>query len=390
MRTKILRTVLLLAILIVIALPYTVNAEEIKVDAKGAVLMDAGSGTLLFEQNAHEKVYPASITKVMTALLAMEELEKGKITLEDRVVISRNAAGMGGSQIYMEPEEVKTVEQLLKAIVVASGNDASVALAEHIAGTEEAFVQMMNQRASELGMKNTNFVNSHGLHDENHYTTAYDVALMSRELVKHRKIFDWTTIWMEDIEVGKEGRFTTFTMVNTNKLLRRYEGVDGLKTGSTGDAKYCLSATAVKGNMRLIAVIMGSPTSEVRFREAEKLLNSGFAKYNSVPIATKEDIIERVKVNKGKERWVNIKPAHDIKVLVLKGEEDELEKEVVLPGEITAPFEGGEKVGEFIVKKGSEILDIVDLVTEGPVEKANIFLMLKRILFDWVTPKEQL
>jgi D-alanyl-D-alanine carboxypeptidase (penicillin-binding protein 5/6) len=390
MRTKVLRTVLLLAILIVIALPYTVNAEEMKVDAKGAVLMDAGSGTFLFEQNAHEKVYPASITKIMTALLAMEELEKGKISLEDKVVISRNAAGMGGSQIYMEPEEVKTVEQLLKAIVVASGNDASVALAEYIAGTEEAFVQMMNRRAAELGMKNTNFVNSHGLHDENHYTTAYDVALMSRELVKHRKIFDWTTIWMEDIEVGKEGRFSTFTMVNTNKLLRRYEGVDGLKTGSTGDAKYCLSATAVKGNMRLIAVIMGSPTSEVRFREAEKLLNTGFAKYNSVPIATKEDIIDRLKVNKGKERWVNIKPAHDMKVLVLKGEEDRLEKEIVLPGEITAPFDGGEKVGELIVKRDGEILDIVDLVTEGPVEKANIFLMLKRILFDWVTPTEKL
>lgn len=390
MRTKVLRTVLLLAILIVIALPYTVNAEEMKVDAKGAVLMDAGSGTFLFEQNAHEKVYPASITKIMTALLAMEELEKGKISLEDKVVISRNAAGMGGSQIYMEPEEVKTVEQLLKAIVVASGNDASVALAEYIAGTEEAFVQMMNRRAAELGMKNTNFVNSHGLHDENHYTTAYDVALMSKELVKHRKIFDWTTIWMEDIEVGKEGRFSTFTMVNTNKLLRRYEGVDGLKTGSTGDAKYCLSATAVKGNMRLIAVIMGSPTSEVRFREAEKLLNTGFAKYNSVPIATKEDIIDRLKVNKGKERWVNIKPAHDMKVLVLKGEEDRLEKEIVLPGEITAPFDGGEKVGELIVKKDGEILDIVDLVTEGPVEKANIFLMLKRILFDWVTPTEKL
>ena len=295
---------------------------------------------------------------------------------------------MGGSQIYMEPEEVKTVEQLLKAVVVASGNDASVALAEHIAGTEEAFAKMMNQRASELGMQNTNFVNSHGLHNENHYTTAYDVALMSRELVKHGKVFDWTTIWMEDIEVGKEGRFTTFTMVNTNKLLRRYEGADGLKTGSTSEAKYCLSATAAKGNMRLIAVLMGSPTSEVRFREAEKLLNFGFAKYNSVPVAAKDDIIERIKVNKGKERRVNVKPAEDLKVLVLKGEESGLEKEVVLPQDITAPVVEGQKLGELIVKQKGEILSIVDLVAENHVEKASMFVMLKRVLFDWLTVAE--
>ncbi|MGI6698110.1 MAG: D-alanyl-D-alanine carboxypeptidase [Clostridiales bacterium] len=389
MRTRLLCAVMLLLILL-IASPYEVSAEEIKVDAKGAVLMDAGSGTILLEQNAHEKMYPASVTKIMTILIAMESLENGKIALDDRVVISRTASGMGGSQIYMEPEEVKTVEQLLKAVVVASGNDASVALAEHIAGTEEAFVQMMNQRAKELGMQNTSFVNSHGLHHEDHYTTAYDVALMSRELVKHSKIFDWTTIWMEDIEVGREGRFKTFTMVNTNKLLRRYEGADGLKTGSTSQAKYCMSATAVKGNMRLIAVVMGSPTSEVRFREAEKMFNYGFARYNSVPIAEKVDVIERLKVNKGKERWVNVRPAEDMKVLVLKGEEGNIEKEMVLPGDITAPVVGGEKVGELIVKQNGEILGIVDLVAEETVDKAGILLMLKRVLLDWITPAEQL
>ena len=388
MRTRLLCAVMLLVILF-ISFPHAVCAEEIKVDAKGAVLMDAGSGTILFEQNAHEKMYPASVTKIMTTLIAMESLENGKISLDDRVVISRNAAGMGGSQIYMEPEEVKTVEQLLKAVVVASGNDASVALAEHIAGTEEAFVQMMNQRAKELGMQNTNFVNSHGIHHEDHYTTAYDVALMSRELVKHSKIFDWTTIWMEDIEVGKEGRFKTFTMVNTNKLIKRYEGADGLKTGSTSDAKYCMSATAVKGNMRLIAVVMGSPTSEVRFREAEKMLNYGFARYNSVPIAKKDEVLERLKVNKGKERWVNIVPAEDMKVLVLKGEEASLEKEMVLPDDITAPVDGGEKVGELIVKQNGEMLGIVDLVAEESVNKAGMLLMLKRVLLDWITPAKQ-
>ena len=213
---------------------------------------------------------------------------------------------------------------------------------------------------------------------------------MSRELVKHSKIFDWTTIWMEDIEVGKEGRFTTFTMVNTNKLLRRYEGADGLKTGSTNAAKYCLSATAQRGSMRLIAVLLGCPTSEIRFKEAEKLLNSGFANYNSVPVASKEDVIERLKVNKGIERWVNVKPAEDVKVLVLKGQEGSLEKEIVLSPDVTAPVAEGDKVGELIVKQDGEVLSIVDLVTESPVEKAGLFLMLKRVLFDWVTPAEQL
>lgn len=384
MRTKIFSTLILLIILLV-AFSYPAYANEITINAQGAVLMDAGSGTFLMEQDAHKKLFPASVTKIMTALIAMESLENGKISLDDQVVISRNAAGMGGSQIYMEPEETKTVEQLLKAIVVASGNDASVALAEHVAGTEEAFVGIMNQRAKELGMNDTNFVNPHGLHDENHYTSAYDVALMSRELIKHSKIFDWTTIWMEDILVGKEGRFTTFTMVNTNKLLRRYQGVDGLKTGSTDAAKYCLSATAVRGNMRLIAVLMGSPTSEIRFREAEKLLNTGFSKYNSVPLATKDDIIEKLELNKGKERWVNVKPKDDIKVLVLKGQEENLQKEIVLPSAVTAPVKQGDKLGELIVRKDGEVLSNTDLVAEKTVEKAGLFLILKRIVVDWIT-----
>ena len=218
----------------------------------------------------------------MTILIAMESLENGKIALDDRVVISRTASGMGGSQIYMEPEEVKTVEQLLKAVVVASGNDASVALAEHIAGTEEAFVQMMNQRAK-VGMQNTSFVNSHGLHHEDHYTTAYDVALMSRELVKHSKIFDWTTIWMEDIEVGREGRFKTFTMVNTNKLLRRYEGA-GLKTGST--SRPILHVRDCRqGQYEAYCSGHGQSYFRGTVSGSGKMFNYGFARYNSVPIA---------------------------------------------------------------------------------------------------------
>ena len=385
MKSRVLCTVLLLALLSLV-FPYQVCADEISVDARGAVLMDAGSGSVLFEQDAHERLYPASVTKIMTVLIAMECLENGQISLDDQVVISRNAAGMGGSQIYMEPDEVKTVEQLLKAVVVASGNDASVALAEHIAGTEGAFVQLMNQRAEELGMKNTNFTNPHGLHDENHYTSAYDIALMSRELVKHGKVFDWSTIWMEDIQVGREGRFSTFTMVNTNKLIRRYEGADGLKTGSTDAAKYCLSATAARGNMRLVAVLMACPTSEVRFREAEKLLDFGFTKYNSVSIASKEDVIDRLKVNKGIERSVNVKPGEDLKVLVEKGQEGSLEKEIILLPDITAPVAEGDKVGEIIVRREGEMVGIVDLVTGKSIEKAGLLTILKRVLFDWAAP----
>ncbi len=367
---------------------YSVYAQEMSIDAKGAVLMDAGSGKFIIKQDAHERLYPASVTKIMTALIAMEAIEEGRISLQDEVIISRSAAGMGGSQIYMEPEETKTVEQLLKAVVIASGNDASVALAEHVSGTEEAFVQRMNQRAAELGMKNTSFINSHGLHDENHYISAYDVALMSRELLKHDKIFDWTTTWMEDIEVGKEGRFTTFTMVNTNKLLRRFEGTDGIKTGSTDAAKYCLAATAQRDGMRLIAVLLGSPTSEIRFREAERLLNSGFANYSSVKIAAAEDIIKRLRIAKGKDMWINIVPAEDVKALVLKGQEDSLKKEIVLPSSIIAPVSKGEKVGELIVSQKGETLSTVDLVTESPVEKAGLFTMLRRVLFYWAKPAE--
>jgi D-alanyl-D-alanine carboxypeptidase (penicillin-binding protein 5/6) len=385
---KRLSKLLALVLIFTLSLSCAAFAQEINIDASSAILMDAASGKVLFEQEAHKRVYPASVTKIMTLLIAMEQLEAGKISLDDQVVISNNAAGMGGSQLWMEPGETKTVEQLLKAIAVASGNDASVALAEHIAGTQELFVQMMNRRAKELGMEDTNFVNCHGLHDENHYTSAYDVAIMSRELVKHKKVFDWTTIWMEDIQVGKEGRFKTFTMVNSNKLLRRYDGVDGLKTGSHSEAKYCLSATAKKGNLRLISVVMGSPTSETRFKESAKLLNYGFAKYNSVQIAAREDIINQLKVTKGKERTINVKPLDDVNVLVPKGQENSIEREVVLPEFVKAPIKEGERVGELLIKRDGQVVERVELVSDRTVEKAGLFEILKRMIADWIIPEK--
>ncbi len=376
--------VFLLVIIMIAALAHPVFAQDMKVDATGSILMEADTGTILFEQNAHAKVFPASVTKIMTLLIAMENLEKGIISLDDVVTVSQYAASMGGSQLYMEVGESKTVEQLLKAITVASGNDASVAIAEHIAGSEELFVDMMNKRAEELGMKDTHFVNCNGLHNDEHYTSAHDVAVMSRELLKHKKIFEWTTIWMEDIEIGKEGRFKTFTMVNTNKLLRRYDGVDGLKTGFTDKAKHCISVTAKKGNLRLIGVVMGAPTSETRFREAENLLTYGFARYNSVPIAAKDDVINQIRVSKGIEEYVDVKPGEDVSVLVLKGKENTLKREVEMPEFINAPVEKGQKVGELLVNQEGETIRKIELVAGQTVEKRGFLSTLWKTIVGWL------
>jgi len=382
------KSVILLIILISAIFTYPVFAQDIQVNARGAVLMDASTGRILFEQDAHNKVYPASVTKIMTLLITMENLDRSIISLDDTVTISENAASMGGSQLYMEAGETKTVEQLLKAITVASGNDASVAIAEHIGGSEELFVEMMNQRAKELGMKDTHFVNSNGLHDEEHYTSAYDVGIMSRELLKHKKIFDFTTIWMEDIQVGKEGRFKTFTMVNSNKLLRRYDGVDGLKTGYTSAAKHCLSATAKKGSLRLISVVMGSPTSEIRFKESSNLLNFGFARYASVPIAKEDDVINRLKVSKGEEEYVDVKPGEDVNVLVMKGQENTLERDVKMPEFIKAPVKEGQKVGELIINQEGKMIQKIDLIAGKTIEKTGLFRTLWKTVVGWLVRKE--
>src|SRR5699024_10247519 len=232
------------------------HAQEIEITAQSSVLIDASTGEILFENNKDEKLPPASITKVMTMLLTMEAINEGKITLEDQVTISEHASQMGGTQLYLEPGELRTVEELLMGVSVESANDASVALGEHIGGTHEAFVKLMNDRAKELGMENSQFRNTNGLPEEGHYSTAYDIALMSRELVKYPKVHQYLTIWMTDVTVGKNNDQVR-TLANTNKLLRTYDGLDGIKTGYTSEAKHCLSATAKKGNLRLISVVLG-------------------------------------------------------------------------------------------------------------------------------------
>ena len=260
-------------------------AEEagLEIETPHAILMEASTGTVLYEKDADTSVHPASVTKVMTMLLIMEALDQGKIKLEDEVVTSAHAKSMGGSQVFLEEGEKQTVETMLKCIVIASGNDAAVAMAEHIGGSEQSFVQKMNERAAQLGMKNTHFVDCCGLTDStDHYTSARDVALMSRELlVNHPEICDYSSIWMEDItHVTRQGS-SPFTLTNTNKLLRSYDGCDGLKTGSTSQAKYCLSSTAVRNGIRLISVVLTAPDSKTRFNNASELLNYGYGKCRS-------------------------------------------------------------------------------------------------------------
>lgn len=372
----------LIAVLLLFISTFTYsNAIEFNLESKSAILIDAGTGKILYEKNTHEKLPPASVTKIMTMLLAMEAIEKKQITLEDKVTISDRASSMGGSQLYLESGEEKTVEQLLKGISIASANDACVAMGEHIAGTEEHFVQKMNKRAAELGMKNTQFINTNGLTAEGHYTTAYDISLMSRALLKHPKIHDWLTIWMSSMKVGKKGRSKNIELVNTNKLIRFYPGANGIKTGFTNAAKFCLSASATKNNFTLVSVVLGAPTSKIRFAEARKLLDFGFASYNSVQISQKDEVIDELVVEKGKMDKAKIVAKEEFKVLVKKGEENNIKKEIIVPKTLKAPFEKGQKVGEIIVTnlKG-ENLGKVDIITENACKKANLFDTLGKML----------
>ncbi|MDF2546435.1 MAG: D-alanyl-D-alanine carboxypeptidase [Anaerosolibacter sp.] len=357
------------------------SAEEFNIDARSAILMDASTGTILYEKNIHDKLPPASVTKVMTMLLTMEALDQKQIALEDKVLISQRSSSMGGSQLYLEPGEEKTIEELLKGISVASANDACVALAEHLSGTEEMFVKRMNERAKELGMNDTQFMNTNGLPQEGHYTSAYDIAIMSKELLKYPKIHEWLTIWMSTMKVGlPDKKITTLELTNTNKLIRSYPGANGIKTGFTSDAMYCLSASASRNGLNLIAVILGSPTSQVRFEEAKKLLNFGFATYSSVPIVKKNQVVQEVTVEKGREEKVNIIAKDQLSALVKKGDENKVQKEIILPKNIKAPLTAGQKLGEIVLMVEGKEIHRVDLVSEKAIESASAIDMFGKII----------
>jgi serine-type D-Ala-D-Ala carboxypeptidase (penicillin-binding protein 5/6) len=345
-------------------------------NAKSALLMDADTGTLLFEKDAHVKLPPASITKIMTMLIIMEALDQGKIKLSDKVRVSEYAASMGGSQIFLEPGEEMTVDEMLKGIAMASGNDASVAMAEMIGGTEESFVQMMNEKAKALGMNNTNFVNVNGLPAENHYTTAYDIALMSKELLKYESVTKYTGAYQDYLRKDTE---KPFWLVNTNKLVRFYSGADGLKTGYTSEALFCLSATAKRDNFRLIAVVLGEPNTKTRNAEVSSMFDYGFAQYTNFPIFKAGDPIGTLKVEKGDVPSIELTAKHQYSVLLKKGDaKDDIRHELVIAPELKAPIAMGQQIGTLIVYKGEQ--KIAEFPVESPIEvqKANWWILFKR------------
>ena len=344
---------------------------DLGLNAKSAILMEDSTGKVLYESNPDERVPIASVTKVMTMLLIMEAVDSGKITLDDMVTVSENAMSYGGSTMFLEAGEQLTVNDMMKGIAVASANDGCVAMAEHLAGSESSFVDMMNAKAQELGMENTHFMNTNGLDEDDHYSSARDVAIMSRELIKHKTIFNYTSIWMDTLRGGK------FQLANTNKLIRFYEGANGLKTGSTSKALCCLSVTAKRNDMQLIAVVLGAPTSAERFSSAKSLLDYGFANYAVNTQVTAGDEIDRVHVEKGVDNEVSVVAADTYSTLVKKGQEDNVTKEVILDEQITAPLEAGEKLGTMKISRDGETLAEIDLNAANAVEKKGIGLIVK-------------
>ena len=344
-----------------------VRAAGPEVNARAALLMEKSTGQVLYEANAHAPLELASVTKVMTMLLIMEAMDAGTITKETMVPVSATAAGMGGSQVYMEEGEEFSVHDMLKAIAVASGNDACVAMAEYLAGSESAFVEKMNARAAELGMEDTVFCNCTGLPAEGHHSSAYDIALMSRELIlRHPDIRTYTTIWMDTLRDGD------FQLANTNKLVRYYEGATGLKTGSTDAALYCLSATAEKEGMELIAVILGAPTSNDRFEGAKALLNYGFATYALVPVAPSEPLTP-VPVTLGTAASVQPGLAQERQLLLPKGEAGKVTTTVDLPSALSAPVEAGQELGHLTVLVDGQAVEEIPLVAQEAVGKRSLW-----------------
>ncbi len=377
-------SIVLAMIMVIMSLSTTAFADDkkvqepINISSKTAILMDVGSGQILFEKNPHEKLPPASVTKVMTMLLIVEALDSGKIKLDDEVQISERASEMGGSQIFLEPGETQKVDDLLKGIAVASANDACVAMAEYVGGSEEEFVAMMNNKAKQLGMNDTNFSNTNGLPIENHYTSAHDIAIMSRELLKHDKITKYLTTWMDQIVVGKKK--TTIGLANTNKMIKHYQGATGVKTGFTQEAKYCLSASAKRGETHLVAVTLGAPTTQERFKDSSSLLSYGFANYESVKLCSKSDKIATLTLDKADDNKVNLVAKDDLTALIKKGESKDFTKKIEVSKNIDLPVKKGTKLGTISIYKGDKQVGKIDLINEKDINKASYFKMFERVI----------
>ncbi len=356
-----------------------VRAEDLNLaqNAKSAILLEASTGEVIFEKNSHEKLHPASMTKMMSMLLILENIEKGVINWDDIVTVSSNASSMGGSQILLETNEQMSVSDLFKGIAVASGNDAVVAMAEKIAGTEEEFVNMMNKRANELGLTDTNFKNCHGLDDANHYSSASDMAKIAMELVKHEKLFEYTSIYEDYL---REGTDRKFWLVNTNKLVRFYSGADGLKTGYTGEAGFCLTATAKRNGMRIIAVVMGEPDSKTRTSDVSSMLDYAFAQYETETFLSTESILDTKNINKGKKEYVNIVPKENVTILNKKTDNKKNATYNLEMYDMKLPLKKGDTVGKLSVYVDDNLYRNIDVTVSDDIEKADVLTLYGRYL----------
>lgn len=359
------------------------GTDIFKLKAKSGLLMDASTGNLIVESNIHEKLPIASVTKVMTILLIMDAIDGGKLSFDEKVTASEHACSMGGTQVWLEPGEIFTVKELLEAVVIRSANDCAVALAEKVAGTEEAFVALMNEKAKDLGMNDSNFLDCTGLTDEGHYSSAYDIAVMSRELIiNHPRIFDFTTIWLKNFRENVPGKDPVM-LSNTNKLIHYYEGANGLKTGFTQKAGFCLSATAKRNNLQLIAVVLGEPDSNTRFAEVRKLLDYGFANFETMKVDIKGDVVQEVEVKKGLDAKVKAIFSADVELIFKKGEKGKIEKSLKVGESIAAPVKAGQKLGEVIYMINGNEVGKADVVAECDVEAASFFKLFVRMIGKW-------
>lgn len=388
---------LLIIFLIFFSLSLTVHAEDttqsesvnskstnirLAENAKSAIMLEASTGKIIFEKNANEKLPMASMTKMMTLLIIMENIENGNIKWSDSVITSEHAASMGGSQIFLEVGEEMTVEELVKGICIASGNDAAVAMAEKIGGTEEEFVKLMNKKAKELQLKNTNFTNACGLDSDNHYSSAHDMAIIGKELVKYDKILEYTGTYEDYLRKNTD---KSFWLVNTNKLVRYYKGVDGLKTGYTEKAGFCITTTAKKDNMRLITVVMGEPSTKIRNAETTSMLDYGFNTYKIDTVASSKKIIASKKVTNGIDKIANIVPKTDINILNTKlGTKRNVTYNLEL-STISAPIKKGDSIGKINVMENNKIIMTIDATTTKDINKANIFIVYYRNLLDIIS-----
>ena len=370
--------------LTLLLIPTFVYAEEVDLapNAKAAIIVEASTGTILYQKNVHEKLPPASMTKMMGMLLVVESVEKGQINWDDIVIVSENASSMGGSQILLETGEKMTVDDLFKGVAVASGNDAIVALGEKIAGTEEMFVKMMNDRAKELGLKNTNFKNPHGLEEANHYTSAYDISKIALELVKHPKVLEYTGIYEDYL---RKGTNREFWLVNTNKLVRFNQNVDGLKTGYTKEAGYCLTATASKDGMRLITVVFGEPESSTRNKETTGMLDYGFSMYSVEKLLSKDLKVGTIKIYASDKETYEIVPMKDVNILNNKTQEKRNVTYEINTKTLSAPIKKGEVVGKLKIIENNKTIDEIDITVKSDVKKANIFKLYLRNIKNIIT-----